>query len=89
MEKTLFHHERESTRRREAFFIEFAEKIRPVFIETVVYVTGGFRTAKGMVNAIRSGATDGIGLGRPITAEPACTSEVHNNGPAETLLYHK
>ncbi|RCN41703.1 oxidoreductase, FAD/FMN-binding protein [Ancylostoma caninum] len=70
MEKTLFHHERESTRRREAFFIEFAEKIRPVFIETVVYVTGGFRTAKGMVDAIRSGATDGIGLGRPITAEP-------------------
>ncbi|ETN78939.1 oxidoreductase, FAD/FMN-binding protein [Necator americanus] len=45
-------------------------EIRPVFKEAVVYLTGGFRTAAGMVRAIKSGATDGIGLGRPITAEP-------------------
>ncbi|VDM68301.1 unnamed protein product, partial [Strongylus vulgaris] len=69
MEKIAFHHVRESTRRREAFFLDFAEQIRPVFKETIVYVTGGFRTARGMVNAIESGATDGIGLGRPATAE--------------------
>lgn len=34
-----------------------------------VYVTGGFRTTEGMAQAIREGAADGIGLGRPITAE--------------------
>ncbi|EPB70085.1 oxidoreductase, FAD/FMN-binding protein [Ancylostoma ceylanicum] len=45
-------------------------EIRPVFRETVVYVTGGFRTAIGMVQAIKSGVTDGIGLARPVTAEP-------------------
>ncbi|VDM79113.1 unnamed protein product [Strongylus vulgaris] len=73
---------RESTRKREAFFLEFAQKacsllsssvvsiIRPVFEETVVYLTGGFRTAPAMVNAILEGNTDGIGLGRPITTEP-------------------
>ena len=45
-------------------------QIKPVFKQTVVYVTGGFRTAKGMVTAVKNGSTDGIGLGRPITAEP-------------------
>ncbi|VDN32389.1 unnamed protein product [Cylicostephanus goldi] len=70
MEKIGFQHMRESTKKREAFFLDFAEQIRPVFKETIVYVTGGFRTAKCMANAIESGITDGVGLGRPATAEP-------------------
>ncbi|CAL2045397.1 unnamed protein product [Caenorhabditis brenneri] len=69
-EKMLFSYERESTKKREAFFVEFAEQIRPVFEKTVVYLTGGFRTANAMVDAISKNATQGIGLGRPITAEP-------------------
>ncbi|CAD5208641.1 unnamed protein product [Bursaphelenchus xylophilus] len=60
----------ESTKKREAFFIKFAEAIKPHLKKTVVYVTGGFRTAPAMVKAIKEGSTDGIGLGRPITAEP-------------------
>ncbi|KHJ89365.1 oxidoreductase, FAD/FMN-binding protein [Oesophagostomum dentatum] len=70
MEELGFHHRRESTKAREAYFLQFAEEIRPVFKKTIVYVTGGFRTVHGMVNAIESGVTDGIGLGRPTTAEP-------------------
>ncbi|CAD6185460.1 unnamed protein product [Caenorhabditis auriculariae] len=69
-EKLGFAHLRDSTRAREAFFLEFAAQIRPVFKNTVVYLTGGFRTAKGMVSAVKDGITDGVGLGRPITAEP-------------------
>uniref|UniRef100_A0A1I7V4L4 Oxidored_FMN domain-containing protein n=2 Tax=Caenorhabditis tropicalis TaxID=1561998 RepID=A0A1I7V4L4_9PELO len=69
-EKLLFNYERESSKKREAFFVEFAEQIRPVFIKTVVYLTGGFRTTSAMVDAILKNATQGIGLGRPITAEP-------------------
>ncbi|KAF1751326.1 hypothetical protein GCK72_017880 [Caenorhabditis remanei] len=69
-EQLAFQHIRDSTRQREAFFLEFAEKIRPVFKNTVVYLTGGFRTVNAMVDAVKSGATQGIGLGRPITAEP-------------------
>ncbi|KIH56448.1 hypothetical protein ANCDUO_13372 [Ancylostoma duodenale] len=69
-------HERETTRKREAYFIEFAEKIRPVFKHTVLYLTGGFRTAAAMVDAIKCGATDGIGLGRPTTAEPGTTMKI-------------
>ena len=69
-EGRAFHHVKESTRRREAYFIEFAELIRPLLKKTKVYVTGGLRTAGGMVNAVRSGACDGVGIGRPLSAEP-------------------
>lgn len=69
IEKLVFCHLSDSTVRREAFFLEFAKKIKPEIKNTVVYLTGGFRTVPGMVKAIEDGSTDGIGLGRPITAE--------------------
>ncbi|PIC32999.1 hypothetical protein B9Z55_013138 [Caenorhabditis nigoni] len=69
-EKFKFEHERESTKIREAFFVEFADVIRPVFKNTVVYLTGGFRTVGAMVDAVQRNTTQGIGLGRPVTAEP-------------------
>lgn len=59
-----FQHRRESTRKREAFFLEFAEMIAPQLKKTKVYVTGGLRTAGAMVNALKS--VHGVGLGRPI-----------------------
>ncbi|KIH42632.1 hypothetical protein ANCDUO_27381 [Ancylostoma duodenale] len=76
IEIPAFRHMRDSTRKREAFFLDFAEQIRPVFEKAIVYVTGGFRTAPAMVNAICDGITDGIGLGRPITAEPAADTKL-------------
>ena len=33
-------------------------------------VTGGFRTKAGMRDAVESGATDVVGLARPLAAEP-------------------
>ncbi|WKY00323.1 hypothetical protein Q1695_014853 [Nippostrongylus brasiliensis] len=76
LEKLAFAHLRESTKRREAFFLEFAQQIRPSFKDTVVYLTGGFRTAPAMVLAVRDGSTDGIGLGRPATAEPDLPAKI-------------
>ncbi|VDM55437.1 unnamed protein product [Angiostrongylus costaricensis] len=76
IEQLAFQHMRESTRKREAFFLDFAEKIRPVFKRTVVYVTGGWRTARAMVRAVMDGTTHGIGLGRPITAEPDLPAKI-------------
>jgi hypothetical protein len=52
-----------------AFFLEFAEVIRPA-LTIPVFVTGGFQTAAAMVKAINNGSTDGIGLGRPACEEP-------------------
>ncbi|CAD6193476.1 unnamed protein product [Caenorhabditis auriculariae] len=70
------HREKESTRRREAYFLEFSEKIRPMLKSSVLYVTGGFRTVKGMVDAVNSGATQGIGLARPSAAEPDLPNKI-------------
>lgn len=59
----------ESTRKREAFFLEFAERVREV-TEIPLMVTGGFRTRAGMERAVESGATDVIGMARPLAVEP-------------------
>lgn len=68
-------HQKESTKKREAFFVEFCAAIKPKITNAVVYLTGGFRTAPAMIRAIEEGSTDGIGLGRPITAEPGNHNE--------------
>lgn len=59
----------ESTMRREAFFLEFAERVRAVTTVPLM-VTGGFRTGAGMTEAVASGATDLIGIARPLALEP-------------------
>ncbi|CCO36905.1 hypothetical protein BN14_11052 [Rhizoctonia solani AG-1 IB] len=67
---------RESTLKREAFFTEFARQITPKLQKTVVYVTGGFRSASAMAEAIRDGACAGVGLGRPAASDPALPNEI-------------
>lgn len=63
-----FQHKRESSEKRESFFLEFADLIAPALKRTRSYVTGGFCTASGMVRALDT--VDGVGLGRSITQEP-------------------
>lgn len=63
------HHLKESTRKREAYFLEFAEGLRDRTAVPLV-VTGGFRSGPAMEEALRSGATDLIGLGRPLAIDP-------------------
>lgn len=75
-EGRAFHHVKESTQKREAYFIEFAEMIRPLLKKTKVYVTGGLRSASGMAKAVGEGACDGIGIGRPLAAEPFLCKEI-------------
>lgn len=60
---------RESTQQREAYFLEYAERIRKR-VDTPLMVTGGFRSLDGMENALKSGATDLIGLARPLAVQP-------------------
>jgi 2,4-dienoyl-CoA reductase-like NADH-dependent reductase (Old Yellow Enzyme family) len=56
---------RESTRQREAYFLEYAKEIRRV-AKMPLMVTGGFRSRQAMQQAIQSGDCDLIGLGRPL-----------------------
>jgi 2,4-dienoyl-CoA reductase-like NADH-dependent reductase (Old Yellow Enzyme family) len=59
----------DSTRAREAYFLEFAERVRAVAAVPLM-VTGGFRSGAAMESALSSGAVDVIGLGRPLILEP-------------------
>lgn len=59
---------RESTRAREAYFLEFAERARAAAAMPLM-LTGGFRSGPAMCQARRAGV-DVIGLGRPLCLEP-------------------
>ncbi|KAL6900525.1 NADH oxidase [Trichoderma evansii] len=73
-EELAFTHRRESTIKREAYFLEFAELIIPHLKKTKVYVTGGLRSAAGLVKALKS--VDGVGLARPAAYEPALPQKI-------------
>lgn len=60
---------RQSTRDREAYFLSFAEKLR-TRVDVPLAVTGGFRTATGMKDAVESGAVDVVGLARALALDP-------------------
>lgn len=60
---------RDSTRRREAMFLQYARAIKQV-ARMPIMVTGGFRTRAGMEEALQSGATDMIGVARPFCLDP-------------------
>lgn len=65
---------RESTRQREAYFLEYAGTIQQALNRdgrTVpLMVTGGFRSRLTMIDALEQGELDMIGLARPLCAEP-------------------
>ena len=64
-----------STIAREAYFLDFAEKIRQQ-VSCHLMVTGGFRTAQGMNAALESGACDFIGIARPFAVETDLTDRL-------------
>ena len=76
---------KESTRLREAYFLEFAEKARAA-VRTPLVVTGGFRSAMGMAQAIESGAVDMVGLARILAVEPDVpTKLLAGKSPVQTV----
>jgi 2,4-dienoyl-CoA reductase-like NADH-dependent reductase (Old Yellow Enzyme family) len=58
-----------STLQREAYFVDFAKAMRAE-IKIPLMVTGGFRTRSAMEQAVKQGAADVIGLGRPLCYFP-------------------
>ena len=79
----------ESTRRREAYFLDYADKVRPL-VKMPLMITGGFRSREVMVGALQAGEVDVIGLGRPLCVMPdVCTRLLKNeldNAPAPERL---
>lgn len=83
---------RASTRKREAYFAEYARRVRDELPDLPLMLTGGFRSIEAMNEAVTSGDIDVVGLGRTYTLEPElpaqllagtatrATVPVHNSG---------
>ncbi|SLM30751.1 NADH oxidase [Desulfamplus magnetovallimortis] len=69
---------KDSTRKREAYFLEYAEKVRKE-IDVPFVVTGGFRSGAAMISALESGATDMIGIARPLAVMPDFPNRLMDN----------
>ncbi len=67
--------QKESTQKREAYFLEFAELARKN-IKCPLLLTGGFRTRKGMEEALQGGAVDMIGLARSLAIDPQFSNKL-------------
>lgn len=66
---------KESTRQREAYFLDYAAKARAVCRSPLV-VTGGFRSAAGMESALQSGHLDMVGLAKPFALMPDLPAQI-------------
>ena len=66
---------KQSSIAREAYFLDFAEKIRKE-VKCHLMVTGGFRTVVGMNAALDSGACEFIGIARPLAVETDLTDRL-------------
>ena len=61
--------QRESTQKREAYFLQYAEKVRAL-VDAPLMLTGGFRSREAMAAAIDSKAIDVVGLARSMAMNP-------------------
>jgi hypothetical protein len=76
----------ESTRKREAYFLDYAQAIREV-CDCPLMVTGGFRTRAFMEEAVANGETDMIGLGRPLCTDPDTPKDLLEGRIDKTVCY--
>ncbi len=67
--------QRQSTREREAYFLEYARQVRRR-TRMPLMLTGGLRSAEAMNAVLEEGAVDVIGIGRPMAVEPELPREL-------------
>src|SRR5882757_3205721 len=72
-----------ASRDREAYFARFAPEMRKHLKRTKLMVTGGFRTAQGMADAIANDGVDLIGLGRPLCLTPDAAATLLRGEPVD------
>jgi 2,4-dienoyl-CoA reductase-like NADH-dependent reductase (Old Yellow Enzyme family) len=69
---------KESTLKREAYFMDYMEKVRKL-VKTPLVVTGGFRSGEAMNEALQTGATDFIGIARTMAVDPEFPNKLLND----------
>ncbi len=77
---------RESTKRREAYFLEYAARMRES-VSVPLAVTGGFRSRSAMIDALDSGEVDMIGLARPLCTEPDLPGRLLDGSADSAIRY--
>jgi 2,4-dienoyl-CoA reductase-like NADH-dependent reductase (Old Yellow Enzyme family) len=80
--------QRQSTRQREAYFLDYAERIRKI-AKMPLMVTGGFRTRAGMEEALNGGHCDIIGLGRPLCTDVDFPKRLLSGDVSEAPRYER
>jgi 2,4-dienoyl-CoA reductase-like NADH-dependent reductase (Old Yellow Enzyme family) len=78
----------DSTRRREAYFLDYARTIRAVATMPVM-VTGGFRSRAAMDEALADGQLDMIGLGRPMCVDTNLPNRLFSREWAQAESYER
>ena len=78
----------ESTRRREAYFLEYAKAMRTAATMPVM-VTGGFRSRAVMDEALAAGELDMVGLGRPMCVDTDLPNRLFSGEWAEARSYER
>jgi len=73
----------ESTLRREAYFLEYARRIREAAKDVPLMVTGGFRTVSLIRQVVESGEVDMVGIGRPFCVAPDLPSQIFRGEMSE------
>lgn len=79
---------RESTKRREAYFLDYAKEIQAVATMPLM-VTGGFRTLEAMNDALAGGEADLIGLGRPLCVDVDAPAQLISGAVKELPRWEK
>jgi len=77
---------KESTKRREAYFLDYARSMRAV-AKIPLMVTGGFRSRAGMIEALESGDLDVIGIARPMCVETDLPARLLDGSAEESGRY--
>ncbi|CAM3906922.1 NADH:flavin oxidoreductase/NADH oxidase family protein [Smaragdicoccus niigatensis] len=78
----------ESTRAREAYFLEYARSVRSEAGSVPIAVTGGFRSRTAMQEALAAGDCDLVGIARP-TVTTTNAAAVLLDGQADALETHE
>ena len=78
----------ESTRSREAYFLEYARTVRDLVGDIPIAVTGGFRTRTAMDVAVATGECDIVGIGRPAATTPDA-ADVILSGRSDAVVAHQ
>ncbi|TQC49678.1 NADH:flavin oxidoreductase/NADH oxidase family protein [Rhodococcus sp. WS4] len=78
----------DSTRAREAYFLDYARTVRDLAGDVPLAVTGGFRSRAGMDEALDAGDCDVVGIARPTATTPDAAATILT-GQKKTLTTHE